>query len=60
VFNKITLPFLLRPIKQNGEPNSSEYILASELCDLSLVVPCYNEESRLPAMMQSHLAYIKR
>lgn len=26
---------------------------------MGLVVPCYNEEARLPSMLSSHIAYIE-
>ena len=55
-----TLPLLLRPTKTKAEPNDYGHIQTSELCDLTLVVPCYNEDQRLPSMMESHLAYIKQ
>ena len=59
VTSKITLPLLLRQSKSNPDASDHEHISPSELCDLTLVVPCYNEEQRLPAMLDSHLAYIK-
>lgn len=30
------------------------------MCGLGLIVPCYNEEVRLPSMLTSHIEYIKR
>ena len=40
---EIGTPFLLRSIG-----SSNDEIAAKDLCGLSLVVPCYNEEARLP------------
>ena len=45
---------------QLGEP----YLLRGEefkskLCQLSLVVPAYNEEERLPHMLKTHIDYIR-
>ena len=43
-----TTPYLL----QNPEAKDNDMrIASSELCGLGLVVPCYNEEKRLPSML---------
>lgn len=55
---RFAMPYLLRP--EQGLPNSDETIATEEIIDLSMVVPCYNEESRLPKMMQEHIAYVVR
>lgn len=52
------MPFLLRPI--DLEQKSTDTIRPQEMCGLGLVVPCYNEESRLPSMLSSHIEYIKK
>lgn len=35
-------------------------IARNDVCGLSLVVPCYNEQDRLPSMLDSHIKYIKK
>ena len=50
------LPFLLRQ-ESTKTPNLNT-IKKSELCGLGLVVPCYNEEKRLPQMLSEHITYI--
>ena len=52
------IPFLLRQ-ETNSNTKSDAYIQYKEICDLSLVVPCYNEESRLPPMLEEHMSYIR-
>lgn len=51
------LPFLLRPTDLEQSENT---ILPRDLCGLGLVVPCYNEEKRLPSMLTEHIEYIQR
>ena len=51
------LPFLLRKESINAT-TSDQYISKKDLCGLGLVVPCYNEEKRLPSMLKEHIEYI--
>lgn len=60
--SQIGYPYLLREIcgSANNTPLSqSQKISKSEMCELALVVPCYNEEARLPTMLKQHMDYIK-
>jgi len=41
-----------RATSAGGEPD--------DLCDLSLVIPAYNEESRLPTALTEHIEYLVR
>lgn len=53
------IPFLLRQETASTKGGDTT-INQSDICDLTLVVPCYNEEKRLPAMLAEHMDYIKR
>ena len=60
LYSKVALPYLVRPEHSNAtRVSSDDAIHVDELCDLSLVVPCYNEENRLPSMLQEHIKYIQ-
>ena len=52
------IPFLLRQ-ETNSTTSNDAYIQQKEICDLTLVVPCYNEEQRLPPMLEEHMSYIR-
>ena len=52
---KSDLPFLLRQI---GENKDEMQLSKKDLCGLGLVVPCYNEEKRVPIMLDEHIKYI--
>jgi hypothetical protein len=53
---EITLPYLVRQIGR--EKNTEDYLHVDELFGLTVVVPCYNEERRLPSMLKEHIAYL--
>jgi cellulose synthase/poly-beta-1,6-N-acetylglucosamine synthase-like glycosyltransferase len=57
--SQLGLPFLLRR-KVLTTQSDEICITQSDLCGLGLVVPCYNEEQRLPVMLSEHIAYIKK
>jgi len=55
------IPYLLRQeAKESSIYVSGTTISIGDLYDLTLVVPCYNEENRLPQMLEEHIEYIKR
>jgi cellulose synthase/poly-beta-1,6-N-acetylglucosamine synthase-like glycosyltransferase len=57
--NSQGIPFLLKQ-ETTSSKSGDTTILQQEICDLTLVVPCYNEEKRLPQMLDEHITYIRQ
>lgn len=61
--SQMAYPFLLREVYSDPGNGAKlpvgKKIAKSQMCGLGLVVPCYNEEARLPTMLKEHMDYIK-